>query len=65
MLKFIKGHMASIDGIEIFPVISFLIFFTMFVIVLMWVFKMTKSEVDELSSIPLSSRDNEYENDNI
>lgn len=63
MLKFIKGHMSSIDGIELFPVISFIIFFTMFVIVLIWVFKMTKSEVDELSSIPLSG-DKEYENDN-
>ena len=64
MLKFIKGHMASIDGIEIFPLISFVLFFTMFVIVLFWVFKMTKTQESEMANIPLGSS-NDFENDNL
>lgn len=58
MLKFIKGHMASIDGIEIFPLITLVLFTTMFVMVLTWVFTMKKSTIDEVSSIPLHGNDN-------
>ncbi|MCB0762611.1 MAG: CcoQ/FixQ family Cbb3-type cytochrome c oxidase assembly chaperone [Flavobacteriales bacterium] len=53
MLKFIKDNMATIDGIEIFPIISFLIFFTFFIAVALYVVKMKKSRIDELSNIPL------------
>jgi cell division septal protein FtsQ len=64
MLKFIKGHMASIDGVSIFPIISFIIFFSIFIFVLFWVFKMKKSEVSELAHIPLESN-NDINNDNL
>jgi len=58
MLKFIKGHMASIDGIEIFPLITLVLFTTMFALVLVWVFSLKKAEIDEVSSIPLQGNDN-------
>lgn len=64
MLKFIKGHMTSIDGIEIFPIISFVLFFTMFLAVLVWVIKLSKAQVSEMENIPLESN-NEFNNDNI
>ena len=58
MLKFIKGHMASIDGIEIFPLITLVLFTTMFALVLIWVFTLKKSTIEEVSSIPLQGNDN-------
>ncbi len=61
MLKFIKHHMTSIDGIEIFPVISFVIFFTFFVGLIIWVMRMKKHTVDEMANMPLSS-DNPNDN---
>lgn len=53
MLKFIKHHMETISGIEIFPIISFLIFFTFFVLLLVWVFRFSKEYVAEVEQLPL------------
>ncbi len=54
MLKFVKHHMSSISGIEIYPVISLLIFFTFFVGLGFWVFTYKKEKINELSNIPLN-----------
>ncbi|MCI5059156.1 MAG: CcoQ/FixQ family Cbb3-type cytochrome c oxidase assembly chaperone [Flavobacteriales bacterium] len=53
MLKYIKHHMELITGIEIFPIISFLIFFLFFIVVGIWVFTARKSYIDEMKNIPL------------
>lgn len=53
MLSYIKGHLTSIDGIEIYPIISFLIFFTFFIGLTVYVVKMKKNRIDEIKNIPL------------
>ncbi|MFY7742542.1 MAG: CcoQ/FixQ family Cbb3-type cytochrome c oxidase assembly chaperone [Flavobacterium sp.] len=53
MLKFIKHHMDTIVGIEIYPIISLSIFFGFFVLLLVWVFSYSKETINELSDIPL------------
>ncbi|WP_196889700.1 cbb3-type cytochrome c oxidase subunit 3 [Aureivirga sp. CE67] len=53
MLKFIKHNLTSIDGIEIYPIISLVIFFTVFVGMFIWVYKMPKTRTQELSNLPL------------
>lgn len=60
MLKFIKHHMETIAGIEIFPLISFLIFFIFFVVLLIWVFRSSKEYIAEVEQLPL---DQEPQND--
>ncbi|MCB0480789.1 MAG: CcoQ/FixQ family Cbb3-type cytochrome c oxidase assembly chaperone [Flavobacteriales bacterium] len=55
MLKFIKGHLQTIDGVEIFPLISFVMFFSFFLLMTYIVFRMKKSEVDHYASLPLES----------
>ncbi|MFJ1377137.1 CcoQ/FixQ family Cbb3-type cytochrome c oxidase assembly chaperone [Capnocytophaga canimorsus] len=62
MLKFVKDHMASIDGIEVFPIISLLIFFLFFVGLFWWVIGYKKETIKELDSIPF---DNDNENNDI
>jgi cytochrome c oxidase cbb3-type subunit IV len=62
MLKFIKGHMSSIGGIEIYPILSFVIFFIFFAGVAWWVFRQDKTVIDELSNIPLDGNSTESEN---
>lgn len=52
MLKFIKGYVSSIDGIEIYPIISFIIFFVFFLAVTYFVITAKKSYIEELSNIP-------------
>jgi cytochrome c oxidase cbb3-type subunit 4 len=61
MLKFIKGHMSSIGGIEVYPIISFLIFFLFFVGVTWWVLRQDKKLIQELGNIPLNDQANETE----
>jgi cbb3-type cytochrome oxidase subunit 3 len=53
MLKFIKHHLSSIGGIEIYPMISFLIFFLFFIGVTVWVFKKDKRFFSKMGDLPL------------
>ena len=53
MLKFIKHHMETIVGIEIYPIISFVIFFTFFVVVLAYLVIQRKEYFNQLSMMPL------------
>lgn len=54
MLRFIKQNLETIAGIEIYPIISLLIFVTFFVLVFIRVFKMSKSYISEISNYPLN-----------
>lgn len=53
MLKFVKNHMESIEGIATYPMISLLIFFVFFSILFWWVFTATKEHIREVSELPL------------
>lgn len=54
MLKFIKHHLSTIDGIEIYPLISFGIFFLFFVLLFIYVFMGKKDRFEEVSLLPLT-----------
>jgi len=66
MLKFIKHNMETIIGIEVFPIISFIIFFLFFIGLIIWVIKMRKSEVNKMAAMPLDEdmEENEIKNNN-
>jgi ABC-type multidrug transport system permease subunit len=51
MLKYIKNHMATIGGIEIFPIISFLIFFAFFIVLLIWVVRANKEYISQMENL--------------
>lgn len=55
MLKFIKGHMDSISGIEIYPIISILIFFTFFTVMIVWVMRADKNYMQEMGEMPIEN----------
>lgn len=57
MLRYIKHHMSTIDGIEIYPIISLIIFVAFFIGLAWYVFGMKKDYVNELSNIPLEEED--------
>ena len=54
MLKFIKHHMDTIGGIGIYPVISFVIFFSVFIIALLYVWRVSRTHIDHMSALPLA-----------
>lgn len=59
MLKYIKNHMDTIAGIEIYPIISLLIFFTFFVVLFWWVFTAKKDYIKTVSNLPLDNQQND------
>ncbi len=56
MLRYIKGHMESIAGIEIYPLISIVIFFTFFVVLFWWVITAKKEYITTVSNLPLDNQ---------
>ena len=58
MLRFIKHNLTGMLGVEIYPLIS-LIMFTLFCAVMLWyVIKMSKNRVTEMSAMPLDLEEN-------
>ena len=56
MLKFVKQYMEDITGIEIYPMISLIIFFTFFVILFWWVVSAKKDYINRVSNIPFDNQ---------
>ena len=59
MLRYIKHHLDTIVGVEIYPIISLLLFFLVFATMLLIVLKMPKKNIEKLSNLPL---DNDIKN---
>lgn len=53
MLKFVKGNLENIDQVQIYPIISLLIFFIFFMALFYWVITAKKEYIKEVSNIPL------------
>ncbi len=53
MLKFIKGHMASITDISIYPVTAFVIFLGVFAIATLLIMTSSKTKLKHLAELPL------------
>ena len=48
--------MESIAGIEIYPLISFVIFFTFFVLMIVYLIKADKNRMEKISALPLDDQ---------
>ena len=55
MFKFLKQYAETISQVDIYPMISLLIFFLFFVVLLVLVKKMKKERVEELSNLPFEN----------
>ena len=53
MLRYIKHNLTGIDGVELYPIFSLLVFVLFFVGVLFYVIRLKKKEVESLSNMPL------------
>ena len=59
MLKYAKHVLEDIAGVEIYPIISFIIFFTFFIGVTVYVIKKDKKYIEEVSNLPLEGDKND------
>lgn len=53
MLKFIRNYADKVENIDIFPLIGLVIFVVFFILMLIYVKKMPREDVNELSQLPL------------
>ncbi len=53
MMKFVKNHMETIEGVANYPMVSLLIFFVFFVVLFWWVCTASKQHVRTMSELPL------------
>ena len=58
MFEQIKHNMETIAGVEIYPIVSLLIFFLFFVGLGFWVLSYKKERITELSYMPLEDDNN-------
>ncbi|KOS05718.1 cytochrome C oxidase subunit IV [Flavobacterium akiainvivens] len=59
MLKFVKHNLESIAGVEIYPILSLLIFFIFFVALYTWTYTYKKEKINEMSRLPLADNNEE------
>ena len=52
-----SNYLSSIDGIEIYPVISLLIFFTIFCGLIIWTIKADKNYLNKMRYLPLDNHE--------
>jgi cytochrome c oxidase cbb3-type subunit IV len=52
-----KNVLQSIENIQVWPVISFVIFFVFFLCLLLWVFTTDKKFIDKMKGLPLQEKD--------
>ena len=61
MLKFIKHNMETIDGVSIYPILSFIIFFSIFMFAIVYVIRKDRKSVEEISLLPLNDNTKPHE----
>ncbi|MBS1537364.1 MAG: cytochrome C oxidase Cbb3 [Bacteroidetes bacterium] len=52
-----KNILQSIQGVEIYPLISMMIFFGLFLSVIVWFFRADKRHLQEMAELPLDRTD--------
>jgi preprotein translocase subunit YajC len=54
----IRNYLQSIDGVEIYPLISLVVFILFFVIMFIWMLKVDKNYIKEMEELPLELENN-------
>ncbi len=48
-------YLSSIDRIAIYPVISLILFFVLFVMLIIWVIRLKKEYIEQMEQLPFSN----------
>ncbi len=60
----LSEHLSSINGVSIYPIVSMVIFFLVFVFTIVWVWKLDKKYIHRMENIPFepnSENENNFE----
>ena len=53
-----RNYLQSIEGVEIYPLISLVVFILFFVIMFIWMLKVDKNYIKEMEELPLELENN-------
>ncbi len=56
-----KHYFEQIHNIEIWPIISLILFFVFFTITMIWIFFLDKEYIDKMKSLPFENESDETE----
>lgn len=62
-MKF-SNYLSTIDNVSIYPIITLILFFAVFVGALIWIFTRDKNYISELENIPLENDDYKQNTEN-
>ena len=54
----IRNYLQSIEGVEIYPLISLIVFVLFFVIMFIWMLRIDKNYIKEMEELPLDLENN-------
>jgi hypothetical protein len=60
-----SDHLSKIDGIAVFPIISMILFISLFVIAIIWVVRLDKKYLHRMENLPLDSNSENKNNSEI
>ena len=58
-MKIVMNTLSNIQGIEIYPIITLLIFFTFFIVMAYFVFNLDKGYISDMKNMPLEEDEND------
>ncbi len=58
MIRFVKHYFEGIVDVEIYPIISLILFFIVFIVMLIHVMKIPKTSIEKISNLPLDEDEN-------
>jgi len=56
-MKLVRHYLESISGVEVYPIISFILFFVFFLVVTYMVIRMKKEYIEEVSNYATDKAD--------
>jgi cytochrome c oxidase cbb3-type subunit IV len=54
----IRNYLQSIEGVEIYPLFSLIVFVLFFIVMLVWMLKIDKNYIKEMEQLPLETDNN-------
>ncbi len=57
-----NNYLQAIEGVDIYAIFSLLVFFVFFVFLIIWMFRVDKSYLKKMSSLPLDEKENLNQN---
>jgi len=58
-MKIVMDTLSKIQGVELYPIISLLIFFIFFIVMAYFVFNLDKSYINDMKNMPLEEDEND------